>query len=102
MDHCEVCHRSNEAISILDPVDVEEAYSHIALRDHSIQRHIQSHGWRDVSFGQEEDSIEGRVVHHCEVTSTEAVKILCRSDSNKGHASHFCTYSRFVLEVAMI
>jgi hypothetical protein len=59
MDDCQVCHGSVEAISILNPLDVEEAYSHIASRYHSVQRHVQSHGWRDVGFGQEEDSIEG-------------------------------------------
>jgi len=32
MDQCEVCHGGIEAISILDPVAVEEAYSHIASR----------------------------------------------------------------------
>jgi len=32
MEHCEVCHGSVAAIPILDPVDVEEAYSHIASR----------------------------------------------------------------------
>jgi len=51
MNHCEICHWSIEAISILDPVDFEEAYSHIALRYHSVEWHIQSHGPRDTSFG---------------------------------------------------
>jgi len=37
MDHDEVCHGSIEAISILDPVDVAEVYSHIASHNHSIQ-----------------------------------------------------------------
>ena len=37
MDHCEVCHGSIEAILILDPVDVEEAYSHIASCHYSMQ-----------------------------------------------------------------
>jgi len=32
MDNCEVCHRSIEAIPILDPVYIDEAYSHIASR----------------------------------------------------------------------
>jgi len=50
MDHCEVCHGSIEAILILDPVNVAEAYSHIASRDHSVQSHVQSHGQRDASF----------------------------------------------------
>ena len=30
MDNCQVCHGSIEAISILDPLDVGEAYGHIA------------------------------------------------------------------------
>jgi len=51
MDNCEVRHGSIEAISILDPVDVEEAYSHIASRHHSVQWHVWSHGWHDASFG---------------------------------------------------
>ena len=44
MDNCHVCHGSVEVISILDPLDVEEAYSHIASRSHSVQWHVQSHG----------------------------------------------------------
>jgi len=50
MDDCEVCHRSFEAIQILDPLDVEEAYSHIASCHQSVQWHVWSHGWRDASF----------------------------------------------------
>jgi hypothetical protein len=30
-------HASIEAISILDPLDVEEAYTHIAAHDHRVQ-----------------------------------------------------------------
>jgi len=37
MAHCEVCYGGIEAIWILDPVDVEEAYSYIALRYNSMQ-----------------------------------------------------------------
>ena len=36
MDNCEVCDGSIETISILDPVDVKEAYSHVASCQHSI------------------------------------------------------------------
>jgi len=36
VDHCEICHGSIETISILDPVDVKEAYSHIASPFHSV------------------------------------------------------------------
>jgi len=36
IDHCEVCHGSVGTILMLDPVDVKEAYSHIASRYHSV------------------------------------------------------------------
>jgi len=100
--HCEVCHWSLEAISILDPVDVPEAYSHIASYHHSIQWDVKSQGWRDASFGQEEDSMEGRLVLHSEVSSTEDVWILRWGDSNDGHASCFCASVSSFLEVAII
>jgi len=51
MDDCQVCYGSIEPILILDPVDVEEAYSHIASRHHSVQWHVRSHGWHYASFG---------------------------------------------------
>jgi len=51
MDHCEVCHRSVEAIPILDPVDVEESYSHTASRYLSLQWSVWSHGWRNACCG---------------------------------------------------
>jgi len=92
MDDCQVCHGSIEAISILDPLDVEEAYSQIASCYYSEQWHVQSYGWRDVSFRQEEDSIEGRLVDRCEVSLTEALQILRRSDSHDGHASDCRAY----------
>jgi len=50
-DHCEVCHGTIGAISILDPLDVEEAYRHIASSYHSVRWNVPSHGRRDVSFG---------------------------------------------------
>jgi len=37
MNHCKVCHGSIEAILISDPVDVKEAYSHIASGHDSTQ-----------------------------------------------------------------
>jgi len=91
VDHCEVCHGSIEAISILDPVHVKEAYIHIASRCASVQGHVRSHGWHDVSLGQEDDYMEGRVVVCCEVSSTEAVQILRWSDSYDGQAARVCT-----------
>jgi len=102
MDHCEVCHGSIEAIPVLDPVDIDEAYIHIASCHHSIQRHVWSHGWRDASFGQYADSMEGRLVLRWEVSSTEASTILRWSDSNNRLACNFCTYPWSIPEVAMI
>jgi hypothetical protein len=52
MDDCQVCHGSIEAISMLNPLDVEEAYSFIASRYRIIQWHVWSHGLRDARFGQ--------------------------------------------------
>jgi hypothetical protein len=60
----------------MDPVDVEEAYSHITSCYHSVQGYVRLHSWRDVSFSSEENSLERRLVLHCEVSSTEAVQIL--------------------------
>jgi len=77
VDHCEVCHASIKAISILDPVDVEEEYSHIASHFHSVQCHVPSYGWHDAIFALEEESTQGRLVLHCEVNSIEAVRIVC-------------------------
>jgi len=51
VDHCEVRHGNIETISIMHPVDVKEAYSHLATCYHSVQWHIQSHGGRDASCG---------------------------------------------------
>jgi len=102
MDVCQVCHGSNEAISILDPLDVEEAYSDIASCYYCVQWHVRSHGRHDASFGQEEDSMEGRLVLRCEVSLTEALQILCRSDSNDGHASDIRAHPWFFQEVAIV
>jgi len=102
MDHCKVCDGSVEAVPILDPVDVDEAYSYIAWHYQSIQWHVQSHAWHNASFGQEADSPEGRHVLRLEVSSTEAVQIQCWSVSINRYASHFSTYIRFFLEVAIV
>jgi len=51
MDDCEVCHWSIEAIPILDPVNVQEVYSHIASWYHSVQWHVWLLGLHDASFG---------------------------------------------------
>jgi len=102
MDHCKVYHGSVEGISVLDPVDVEEAYSHIPSRHHSIQQHVWSHGRFNASFGPEEDSVERRLFLRHEVSSTEAVQILCWSASFHGYVSHFGTYPRSFSEVAIV
>jgi len=102
MDHCEVCQGSIEAISILNSAHSKDAYSHNASHHRSIQWHVRSHGWCDASLGQEEDSMEGRLVLRCEVSSTEDVQIVRWSDSNNGRSSHVCTYPRSFLEVAII
>jgi len=102
MHNCQVCHGSIEAISILDPLDLEEAYSDISSRYYCVQLHVRSHGWCDASFGQEEDSMEGRLVLRCEISSTAASQILRWSDSNDGHAFDCHTHSWFSQEVAIV
>jgi hypothetical protein len=102
MDDCQLCHASIEAILILDPLDVEEAYSHIASCYYCVQWHIRSHGRRDESFGQDENSMEGWLVLRCEVSSREALQILRRSDSNDGHASDFRAHPWSFEEVAIL
>jgi hypothetical protein len=74
MDHCEVCHASIEAIPILNCVDVEEVYSYIPSRSHSLQLHSRSYGWHDVSFRWEDDSMEETLVLRCEASSIDAVQ----------------------------
>jgi len=101
-DDCQVCDGSVEVISLLDPLDVEEAYSHIASRHHSVQRHVRSHGWRDASFGHEEASMEGRLDLRCEVSSEEDFQILRWSDTNDRHAPDFRTNPWSIPEVAIL
>jgi hypothetical protein len=43
MNHCQVCHGSIYTISMLDPFNVKEAYSHIASYHHSVQWNLRSH-----------------------------------------------------------
>jgi hypothetical protein len=102
MNDFQVCDGSIEGISILDPLDVKEAYSHIASRYQSVQWHVRSHGWSDVSFGQEDDSMQWRLVLRCKVSSTESFQILCWSDFNDSHGSHFRTHPWSFPEVAMV
>jgi len=46
--------------------------------------------------------MEGGLVLRCEVSLTEAVQILCRSDSNDGYAAHFSTYPQSFPQVAIV
>jgi hypothetical protein len=102
MDDCQVCHGSIEAISILDPVGIDGAYSHIASGFDSVSWHVRSHEWRDASFGQEEDCIAGTLVLRCEVSSTVALRILRRSHYHAEHASDFLAQRWSFHEVASV
>jgi len=51
MDHCQICNGSIEVISILDHLDVEEVYRHIASHCHSVKWRGCSHGQRVAWFG---------------------------------------------------
>jgi len=95
MDDCQVYHGCIEAISILDPLDVEEAYSHIALCYYYVKWHVRSHEQHDVSFRHEEDSMKEKLVFRCEVSSPEALIIQRRRDSEEGHASDFRPHPGF-------
>jgi len=102
MDHRKALDGRFEVIPILDRVDIEEAYGRIALCHHFQQWHAQSHGQHYRTFGWEEDSTEGRLVLHREVSKTEAVKILYYSNSHDGYALLFCTYLWSFSEVAIV
>jgi len=102
MDDCQECHGSVEPISMLDALDGDLSYSHIAWCYHHVQHDIRSHGWCDASFAQEEDSIEGRLALCCDVSLAEAFQILHWSDSNDKHASNFRTHPWSFPEVAMV
>jgi len=51
MHNRQVHHASFQAVPILDPVDVEEAYSYSASCHHRLQWNVQSCRQRDASFG---------------------------------------------------
>jgi hypothetical protein len=94
MNYGNISHGSVESILILDPDDVNEAYSHITSCFQSIQWHVPIHGWRNGNIGQHQDSVEVRLVLCCKVSSTEPFLILCWC--------HVGTYSRSFLEVVMV
>jgi len=102
MDNGQVHHGSFEAIPILDPVDVEMAYSYFASCHHCLQWHVWSYWWLCVSFGWEQDAMEGRIVLRCKGCAAEAVQILWWRHSNDRSVSHFGTYPWAFPEVANI
>jgi len=102
MGDCQVWDGSFEASPILDPVDVEEVFSHIASGDHNLPWHVRSYGLRSESFHQEQDSVEGRLVLHHEVSSTEAVHLVCWCDSIDRYASHVSTHASSFQEVEIV
>jgi hypothetical protein len=102
MDDYQVCYWSFKAILILDPGDVKEAYSHIALCYYSLKWHVRSYGWHYESFGSEADSMDGRLILRREVSSTDAVKIFGWNDSMNRYTSHVYTYPRLFQNVTII
>jgi len=102
MDHHLVHHGWFQGIPILQPVDVEKAYSYSASHYHCLQWHLQSYGWHFASFWQEEDSMDGRLILHREVCATDGVQTLCSRYSNHGYAWHYDTHPWSFLEVAIV
>jgi len=102
VDHCQVCHGGFTAIPVLDPVDVEKAYYYSASHHYRLKWHVWSHGWHDASFGQEEDTMEGRFILCSDVCVAKAVQILYWSDSNDRYASDFGTDPCSFAEAAIV
>jgi len=101
-DYCEVCHGGFIAIPVLDPLDVEMAYCYYSTRHNWLYWHVSSHGRRDASFGQEKDTIEGRLILCGKVCPEKAFQIIYRSDSNDWYAPYFCAHPWSVPEVEII
>jgi hypothetical protein len=102
MDYCQVRHGSLMAILILDARDIKVAYGHIACCYHSPQWYVRLYGLRYVRLGYNEAWMEGLLVLRCAASVSEAVPIICWSDSNVGYASHFCTYPWSFQELAIV
>ena len=66
------------------PCGCPRGSSHIASHCHSLQWHAWSYGRRYESLSTEVYSMEGRLVLYSEHSATEAVQLLCWSDSNDG------------------
>ena len=102
VDCCQGCHGGFTAIPVLDPLDVETAYRYSASCHHCLQYHVWSHGWRDASFGQEKDTMEGGLILCCEVCAAQTVKLLNWSDSNDRYAPHFGSHPWSSPKVAIL
>ena len=50
LDHCQVQHGRFAGVPILDPVEVQEEYGHIASCYEYLQWHVQSYGWHYASI----------------------------------------------------
>jgi len=96
------CHGGFRAIPVLDPVDVKTAYLYSSSPHHCLQWHVQSHGWPDGSLGQEEYTMERRLIPLCEVCAAEAPQILYRSDYNNWYAGCFGPYPWSFPEVPIV
>jgi len=102
MKYRQARHGSAEAIPVQNAVDVEKAYGYSASHYYCIKWRVWSYGWRYVYFGQEDDSMEGKLILCREVCGPEAVQIIYWSYSYEGYASHLSTYPWSVSEVAII
>jgi len=102
MDHSQVGHGSFVAIPILDPVDVEKAYSESALCHHWLVWHVWSYGWHYASFGLKEDTMDARLILCHKGCTPEAVQLLFLNHSNDWSASHFGTYPWSFPDVVII
>jgi len=63
---------------------MSKTYSYSALCHHCLQWHVFSHEWCYANFGQEEDTMEGRLILCREGCPPDAVQIVCRSHSTTG------------------
>ena len=89
-DDGQIRHGSFKAISILDPVDDDKAYSYSASCHHCLQWHVRSYGQHFANVGWEVDTMVGRIILSRKGCTKEAVHILSWSHSNDRFASHFC------------
>jgi len=96
------CTIVNYVIEVLDPGDVETASSYSASCHYCLQWNVQLYRWHWASCSYEEISMNGKLILRREDHVTEAVKILCWSNSKDWYTSHFSTYPPSFTEVAII